>query len=388
MKKNHLSDPRVHETSDRKGPSSFGSHPMETATPVPGRSMAPVSATEGPVQREKVGPDAIPDAHVAYEYIAKLAYRDPGTIQTDPQVVDFLAKFGYNAAAARITEGESGMAMLYIPCMEEGKMSPILAFRGTEPTDLSDLLADIDLSYIGEPQFTNNKELIEATLLACKEPAILLGHSLGGALAQKAAFEYSSLTKEVVTFQAPGLGLAEKSKGEDRDDLPKATHHIADNDLVDRAGFYRLPGDVYSHDSSLRPFKSHTTPMFGTSEFDEERAALGIGTTVNEDGKEIDNILGHEIRQQDPDKSHIDKHEKYPGGRSLSGLPLEVIRSGAGVVKTAGEVVVGAGKLLGRGLEAIGDGLGGLFGKDGKDVGEQDEKTRPNRRPGPRGGRR
>gem|GEM_PF-7051279 len=360
---------------------------MESASPVPGRSMAPVSTHEGPVQREKVGPDAIPDAHIAYEYIAKLAYRDPGTIQTDPNIVQFLNKFGYNAAGARITEGQSGMAMLYIPCMDEGKMPPILAFRGTEPTSLSDILADIDLSYIGEPQFTNNKELIETTLAACKEPAIVLGHSLGGALAQKAAFEFSSMTKEVVTFQAPALGLAEQIKGDERDDLPKATHHIADHDLVDRAGFYRLPGDVFSHDSSLRPIKAHTTPIFGTSQFDDEREALGIGTTVNEDGKEIDNILGHEIRQQDPEKSHIDRHESYPGGRGLTGLPLEILRSGAGVVKKGGEIVVGAGKLLGRGLEGIGKGLDRLFGQDDKEVGEQDEK-RPRRRLGPRGRRR
>lgn len=347
----------------------------QSESPVQMRSMAPVGINENAAvqqQKEKVGPDAIPDSHVGFEYIAKLSYKDTAEIQSNPEIVQFLANFGYSAAAAQVIKGSNGFAMLYIPGSEDGGNPPIIAFRGTEPTELADLLADIDLSYIGEPQFTNNKEMIESTMEMAGGSVVLLGHSLGGALAQKASLEFTSLTKEVVTFQAPALGLAEQSNSEEREDLPISTHHLAEHDLVDRAGFYRTPGDIFIHDSSLGPLSAHTDPLFGTSQFAEEREALGIPTNKDEKGNEIDGILGHEIRQQDPEKNHIEKHDDYPGFRGLSGLSLEVIRSAFGLVKTGGEVIGGAGKLLGKGLKAIGDGLGGLFGG-----GKEDEDKKP-----------
>lgn len=344
------------------------------------RSMPPVQAhaAEATQLKEKVGPEAIPDAHVAYEYIAKLAYMDAAAIQSNPEAVKFLAKFGYSAATAQVIEGRSGFAMLYLPPTSEGANPPIIAFRGTQPTELSDLLADIDLSYIGEPQFTNNKETIESTLAACCGPAVILGHSLGGALAQKTSLEFSGLVKEVVTFQAPALGLAEKIGSKDREDIPKSTHHIAEHDLVDRAGLYRTPGEVFVHDSTLRPVKAHTTPLFGSSQFAEEREAFGISTTTNEKGEQFDGMLGHEIRQQDPEKKHIEQREGYPKGRQLSGLALETIRSAAGAVKTAGEVVTGIGKGIWGGVKSIGKGIGGLFD------GDEQEERKPGRRGGPR----
>lgn len=356
---------------------------METksADPVQMRSMAPVQLHENEAvqqQKEMVGPDAIPDAHIGYEYIAKLAYKNTDEIQSNPDIVNFLSKFGYSAAGAQVIEGASGFAMLYIPGSEDGGNPPIIAFRGTEPTELADLLADIDLAYIGEPQFTNNKELIESTMEAAGGSVVLLGHSLGGALAQKTSLEFTSLTKEVVTFQAPGLGLAEKSNSEDREDLPKSTHHLAEHDLVDRAGLYHTPGDVFVHDSSLLPLTSHTTPLFGTSQFADEREAFGIPTTKDEKGKETDGILGNEIRQQDPEKKHIEKHDDYPGFRSLSGFSLEVIRSAFGAVKGVGELVAGAGKLLGKGVKSIGEGISGLFG------GGKDDEKKPDTNPAAR----
>lgn len=348
---------------------SFGAHPMEASSAMPAQRRAgpllEASGHEAALQRkEKVGPDAIPDAHVAYEYIAKMSYMDIDQIHNKPEIVQFLSNFGYSAAEAQVFEGRSGFAMLYIPAPAGGENPPIIAFRGTQPTDLSDLLADIDLSYIGEPQFTNNKELIGQVLESAGSPAVALGHSLGGALAQKASMEFSNHIREVVTFQAPGLGLLEKAEADDREDIPAATHHLAEHDLIDRAGLFHTPGEVFIHDSTLRPITAHTTPLFGSSQFAEEREALGIPTYEGKDGKQVDGILGNEIREQDPEKQHIERHEDYPGLRRLSGFALEVLRSAAGVVKKGGEIVAGTGKLLGKGIKAIGGGIAGLFGGD------------------------
>ncbi len=378
MKKNHQLTPSGRESQSNNLGANFGAHPMEarSADPVQMRTMSPSLVQDNEVvqrKKEMVGPEAIPDAHVGYEYIAKLAYRDTAEIQTNPEVVQFLSNFGYSAAGAQVIKGSNGLAMLYIPASPEGGNPPIIAFRGTEPTEISDLLADIDLSYIGEPQFTNNKEMIESTMEAAGSQVVLLGHSLGGALAQKASLEFTSMTKEVVTFQAPGLGLSEKGEMDDREDLPMSTHHLAEHDLVDRAGLAHTPGEVFIHDSSLLPLTSHTTPLFGTSQFADQREALGIPTKKDEKGNEIDGILGNEIRQQDPEKKYIEKEEDYPGFRRLSGLSLEVIRSAFGAVKGAGELVTGAGKLLGKGVKAIGSGIAGLFGGDK----EEDKKPQP-----------
>jgi serralysin len=79
---------------------------------------------------------------------------------------------------------------------------PVLVIRGTnEPIDD---LANHDPQGIGWNQFAANRDVITAWLVkvaqATQQKPDIIGHSLGGAIAQIAATHLSHLTGEVVTF--------------------------------------------------------------------------------------------------------------------------------------------------------------------------------------------
>lgn len=127
----------------------------------------------------------------------------------------------------------------------------ILAFRGTEPS-APDAIADADTRGIGAKSFVEHREEIGNTLSSLRKTpgkVVTVGHSLGGALAQRATAAFPSSVDECVTFNSPGVGpdaVAEykrqSSKIKDKSLAPKITYYVTRGDIVSTAGGARLPG--------------------------------------------------------------------------------------------------------------------------------------------------
>jgi len=134
---------------------------------------------------------------------------------------------------------------------------PVLIFRGTEPTaNLSpllpaDLIDDLNPKGVGVRQFEGKKGEIEKWLEKAarenngRKPDVI-GHSLGGALAQRAAVEFTYKIGKTITFNSPGIGAQDVSKftrnGGEQNNI--VVHYITEEDPVSSGGEMFLPGNV------------------------------------------------------------------------------------------------------------------------------------------------
>jgi len=218
----------------------------------------------------------IPRQDMIYEYLAhRMGYGSPSGGDRH-----MLAAWGYDEP--EIIEGKSGFAMsLFCPAdgptpeTAEGPLRPVIVFRGTEPTQLSDLLTDLDPAGVGAAQVQENELVILDALrrLAGEGGKVdLLGHSLGGAIAQLVACAHPEFVGRIVGFQSPGVPTQmahsvvayNKHAGDAGEHQIDATYHVVDNDLVHRAGEARLPGQTYTHDNDARgPLSAHTGMILG-----------------------------------------------------------------------------------------------------------------------------
>jgi hypothetical protein len=163
----------------------------------------------------------------------------------------FLAANGYEALP--IIRGSREFVMRTFIPTRSGK-APIVAFRGTVPTKVKTIIADLDPTGIGMYQFNPNRALIEGQMAAAHShgPIISSGHSLGGALAQIAAANYPGMIDRIVTFQAPGVS-AEMAKKiadyneEHPDQKIESSHHRVEGDLVPQGGEALTPGTIHNH---------------------------------------------------------------------------------------------------------------------------------------------
>lgn len=224
---------------------------------------------EGQAQSEK-GYEHMPEAeeslrelaptHMLYELAAHdIAYK-PNRGSVPQATLDAMSANGY------MTDSENGMsfhqgpmgfrAVLIYPKPGSGKL-PLLAIRGTNPgtsrSDLETIATDLDQAAVGAQQFKLNALLIQALLAKSGGKADVTGHSLGGAMAQHTAVNFSSMVSNVVTFQSPGIDQESVDRFNNLPEelRPVVTHHIVTGDVVDKAGEANLGGDVYEHDFGL-----------------------------------------------------------------------------------------------------------------------------------------
>lgn len=262
--------------------------------------------------------EMISDQDIQYEMLAHhLAYQD----SFDGPIEQLLRRWGYDPAWAAVVDDQStGFFMgLIMPDEAHADLTPVLAFRGTEGLDLSDITADLNPSSVGANQFFINQHIVEQFIDDAGGTVDVVGHSLGGALAQHAAAAFPSSVRRVVTFQSPGISTEEVESFQDAQDRPDVTHHIADGDVVDTAGDGHLEGDFFRH-SPGGIITPHTKFLLLSPEFKERRDELGI----------TDEVLAEMGIEAEENKNPIEHSEEYP--HAIKNAIDETARSGLGMI--------------------------------------------------------
>ncbi|NJR49812.1 MAG: DUF2974 domain-containing protein [Leptolyngbyaceae cyanobacterium CSU_1_3] len=175
--------------------------------------------------------------HPTYEILAKEMAYIFGNREFDQPVNEFLKTTGYTLNQS-FNDPNTGFQAFGLISNASNK-PPVLAFRGT--SEAIDDIANNDLKGIGFSQFAANRNVIAAWLTNtaqathCKPD--LVGHSLGGAIAQIAATKLIDSIGEVVTFSSPGTSRAIAAQFLQNGGMHKTvTHYIVDGDIVSLAG--------------------------------------------------------------------------------------------------------------------------------------------------------
>lgn len=249
----------------------------------------------------------------------------------DDKDQQFLETNGYDALP--IIRGKHEFVMRTFVPTQAGK-PPIVAFRGTVPSKVQTLIADLDPSGIGMYQFNPNRDLITAQMKAAATHGEIVsaGHSLGGALAQIAAATFPELVGRVVTFQAPGVSSEiaeklEKYNAEHPDDAIESSHHRVKGDLVPLGGEALTPGVIHNHEMvdgnifQRNPLAKHTALPLAQEELAQ----------------------GHDV------PIHGDREMKYTGDVSTEEDNAEKTQLVEHLRAGLGHLVFGVGRVFGLG---------------------------------------
>lgn len=199
----------------------------------------------------------MPELLPIYEVLAKRIVYGHDDPQFQAQVQAFLQQSGYSIDQV-FDNPTTGLHAISLVPIQPGK-PPVLVFRGIDgPND--DATA-ADPRGIGLTQFEGNRDQINNWLGQANQRfgilPDLVGHSLGGALAQISAATFTNQFRELVTFNSPGITRAIANQFlANGGSSKKATHYIVSGDLVSLFGAAFLEGKVilqsYS-DGTLRP---------------------------------------------------------------------------------------------------------------------------------------
>jgi hypothetical protein len=236
----------------------------------------------------------------------------------------FLEVNGYKAMP--IIRGVHEFVMRTFLPTQAGK-PPIVAFRGTVPSKVQTVIADLDPSGIGMYQFNPNRALIDGQTLAASAHGQIIssGHSLGGALAQIAAATFPDRVGRIITFQAPGVSRETAKKLEDHnaehpDAAIESSHHRVKGDLVPLGGEALTPGVIHNHEMtggswlSRNPFSKHTSLPLA-----QEEIAEGHDVPIHGDHGSIE--AGDITTEQDnEDKTQIVEHMRTGLGHLVYGV--------------------------------------------------------------------
>jgi pimeloyl-ACP methyl ester carboxylesterase len=250
---------------------------------------------------QSIDPTAIPQKHKQYEYLARgIAYEDPevSAIAEDAfkddrtsgnklAVHEELLDKSYKVDQI-ISHPSSGFYAVGL-VSTDGKKPPVLAVRGTggSPTErkgpalLKDVLEDANPLGIGYGQFQANKNEIEAWLVAQNSKGQrpdIVGHSLGGALAQTISAEFADQVGETVTFNSPGIETSTVLKfGLNGGKPENVTHYVVSGDIVQMAGEAFLPGQaVLCSYSNPFVWEKHGLAVLNGAEIKGEQKASGV----------------------------------------------------------------------------------------------------------------
>ena len=238
---------------------------------------------------------------VIYEELAHdFAYQD----QLGPRERQLLTGWGYQPPLR--VRGRHGLDVLLFQPLPDSQRRPVLAFRGTEPTDLGDVLTDMDPE-IGERQFDDNRQLILRLLDQAQGPVDVVGHSLGGALAQQAAAAWPHRFHQVVAFQSPGVSRRTAEAFSRLATRPAVRFHLSRYDAVDLGGEAHLSGEFFLHTPRGRsdPITAHTDYLLLSPRYRELRDAVGLSEQVDRE------LHGGLVDAMDP-QAQVVHHDSYP----------------------------------------------------------------------------
>ncbi|MCL1462940.1 lipase family protein [Argonema galeatum] len=211
----------------------------------------------------------IPNKHTLYEFLAKdTVYKnfDTANLPLESQVFklkaqdkesfsykdflpsDIVQEYGYKIDKIFNEEGKRKTGFYALGLTSDKGKPPVLVLRGTDlnPDELfADVFADADARGVGFNQFENNQQEVIKWLEDKKRPDIdIVGHSLGGALAQMLAAEFTEKggqLGEIVTFNSPGISKQQADKFR-RGLVESVKHYIAAGDFVSLGGEEFLQG--------------------------------------------------------------------------------------------------------------------------------------------------
>ncbi|WP_322744332.1 Calx-beta domain-containing protein [Planktothrix mougeotii] len=158
---------------------------------------------------------------------------------------------------------------------------PVLTIRGTNNAE--GVLDDFDPRGVGFDQFLSKKDALIKWLSKVSQPVpedkkftfepSITGHSLGGALTQWVASEYTQKGElgEIVTFNSPGISTSSANSFR-ANQTGTVTHYVSSGDFVSMAGEAYLPGNYVLSEfsgitlngidfSRLNPAYKHLAPV-------------------------------------------------------------------------------------------------------------------------------
>ena len=310
-------DDAIDATQLPKAEAAVEAQPATDRVP-PAASFAELTGQPATETAKKPEPLANTDAMIeqlAHGMVAK---------DLDDKDREFLAVNGYDAMP--IIRGAHEFVMRTFVPTQAGK-PPIVAFRGTVPSKVQTLIADLDPSGIGMYQFNPNRAMIEAQMQAAAShgKVVSSGHSLGGALAQIAAATFPDLVASIVTFQAPGVSketaqALEKYNAENPEDAIDSSHHRVKGDLVPLGGEALTPGVIHNHEMrggnifQRNPLAKHTALPLA-----QEEIAEGHDVPIHGDREMV--YTGDVSTEKDnEDKTQIIEHARAGLGHLVFGI--------------------------------------------------------------------
>lgn len=171
-----------------------------------------------------------------------------------------------------ISDHHGFRSMILIPTEKEGKVasSAMIIFQGTVPKFQS--ILDDMVHTIGSRSFQRNINNIKNSfeeIFNKYGPICLLGHSLGGAVAQLATLKFPFMVAKCRLYNAPGIQFEMKPEEfeeqielfEHSKTIPKVVHVWHISDIVPYAGGKHLPANkmyLMGEFSTWNIFKSHS----------------------------------------------------------------------------------------------------------------------------------
>ena len=224
---------------------------------------------------------------------------------------------------------------------------PIVSFRGTVPSKVDTLIADLDPSGIGMYQFNPNRDIIAGQMQAAAAHGKIIssGHSLGGALAQIAAATFPDLVGSIVTFQAPGVqrevaAALAKYNDEHAGEEIMSSHHRVKGDLVPMGGQVLTEGAVHNHEMTGGNLLNNNA-LSKHLVFPLAQEELAKGNVLPEQGTQtVKSTTSESTETANAEKSQL----------------IEMARQGLGtLVYGAGGIIVGIKDAVGNVRDAIGN---------------------------------